>query len=216
MVLDPVAAGFAATLERPGGNITGITSFDAQQAAKQLEVLKEVIPKLARVAMLSDQDIPRAAASDGGWNTLEKANDTAARSADLQAQWLRVKGPAPDLEGAFTAMINERAEALLILEVPVTLRHLKPIAELAAKHPLPTIFPGGSANDGLITYGTSVYDAVPLMAGYVEKILKGANPGDIPIGVITRRELVLNMKTARDIGVTIPPELLKRADRVIP
>jgi putative ABC transport system substrate-binding protein len=211
-VLDPIALGYANTLERPGGNITGITSFDPQQAAQQFEILKEVNPKLARVAILSDQNIPRAA---DGWNPFEKVNDTAARALGLQPQWLRVKGPTPEFQGAFAAMITERAEALLILEVPVNLRDLKSIAELAARHRLPTMFPGGWANDGLITYGTSILQATPRIVGFVDKILKGAQAGELPIEVITRRELTFNLKTAREINVTIPPELLKRADRVV-
>ena len=210
-VLDPVALGYAATLERPGGNITGIISFDPQQATKQFEILKEVIPNLARVAILSDQDIPRT----DGWNPLERANDTAARALGLRLQWLRVKSPAPDFDGAFAAMLNERAEALLVLEVPVNLLNLKPIAELAAKHRVPAMFPGGWENEGLTTYGTSINDAVPRIAGYVDKILKGAKPGVLPIEVAARLELIFNLKTARQIGVTIPPELLKRADRVL-
>jgi putative ABC transport system substrate-binding protein len=211
VVLDPVALGYAATLERPGGNVTGITSFDPQQATKQFEMLKELFPNLARVAILSDQNIPRA----DGWNPLERANDSVARALGLQPQWLRVKGHAPDLHGAFEAMVNERAEALLVLEVPVNVLNLKPIAELAATHRIPTMFPGGWENDGLITYGTSVNNAVPRIAGYVDKILKGAKPGDLPIEVVTRRELIFNLKTAREVGVTIPPEMLKRADRVL-
>ena len=210
-VIDPVAVGLATTLERPGGNVTGITSFDPQQPRKQFELLKELFPKLARVAILSDEDVPRV----DGWNPLEKANDTAARALGLRTQWLKLKGPVPDLEGAFTAMKNESAEALMILEVPVNLRHLKPIAELAAKHRLPTMFPGGSANEGLITYGTSIFDTVPRVPGYVDKILKGAKPGELPIEVITRPVLIFNLKTAREIGVTLPPELLKRATEVI-
>ena len=211
-VIDPVASGYAATLERPAGNITGITSFDPQQASKQLEILKEINPKLSRVAILSDQDIPRA---PDGWNPLEKANDAAARALGLQPHWFRMKGPKPDLQEAFTAMISERAEALLILEVPITILHFNPIAALAAKNRLPTMFPGGWANDGLITYGTSILDATPQIPGYVDKILKGAEPGELPIEVITRRELIINLKTAQEIGVTIPSDLLKLADRVI-
>jgi putative tryptophan/tyrosine transport system substrate-binding protein len=215
MVLDPVAAGFATTLERPGGNLTGITTFDMQQATKQFELFREVIPQLARVAILSDHDIPRAEA-DRGWNPLERANDTAARRLGLQPQMLRVKGPAPDLEGAFTAMINEHAEALLILEVPVTIAHRKGIAALATKYRLPTMFAAGLADaGGLIAYGTSIFDAVPRLPNYVAKILKGAKPGEMPIEAITRRELVFNLKTAQEIGVTIPPEILKRADQVL-
>lgn len=210
-VLDPVALGYAATLERPGGNITGIISFDPQQATRQFEILKELIPNLARVAILSDQDIPRP----DGSNPLERANDTAARALGLKPQWLRVKAPAPDLDGAFAAMQSERAEVLLILEVPVTVLNLKPIAELATKQRMPTMFPGGWENQGLITYGTSINDAVPRIAAYVDRILKGAKPGELAIEVAARPELVVNLKTARDIGVTISPELLKRATRVI-
>ena len=210
-VLDPVALGYATTLERPGGNITGIISFDPQQASKQFEILKEVIPNLARVAILSDQDIPRT----DGWNPLERANDTAARALGLRLQWLRAKAPAPDLDGAFAAMLNERAEALLVLEVPVNILNFKPIAELAAKHRLPTMFPGGWENQGLITYGTSINDAVPRIPEYVDKILKGAKPGELPISVVARPELIVNLKAARDIGISIPPGLTKRASRVI-
>jgi len=142
--IDPVAIGFAATLERPGGNVTGITSFDPQQATKQFEILKEVIPKLDRVAILSDEDIPRV----DGWNPLEKANDTAARALGVRPQWLKVKGPIPNFEAAFTAMKSERAEALLVLDVPLPIIHQKRIAELAAAHRLPTMFAGGRRMSG--------------------------------------------------------------------
>ena len=211
-VLDPVALGYVTSLERPGGNITGITSFDPQQAAKQFEMLKEILPKLSRVAILSDENIPRA---QDGWNPLEKAYDTAARAHGWAPQWIRVKGPAPDLQGAFTTITNEQVEAAVILEVPVILLNLKSISELAAQHRLPTMFPAGWENDGLISYGTSILNATPRIPVYVDKILKGAKPAELPIEVITRRELVVNLKTAREIGVTIPPELLKRADRVV-
>jgi putative tryptophan/tyrosine transport system substrate-binding protein len=212
-VLDPVALGFAVSLERPGGNVTGLISFDPEQPRKQFEILKEVVPNLTRVAILSDGDIPPG---EGGWNPLEKVNDDAARSLGMQPQWVRLKGrPTADLEEAFRAMANERAQALLILEVPVTLRHLKQIAELAAKYRLPTMFPGGWPNEGLITYGTSILHTLPRVPVYVDKILKGAKAGELPIEVITRRELVVNLKTAMAIGITIPSELLKRADRVV-
>lgn len=210
-VLDPVSLGYAATLERPGRNITGIMSFDPKQAGAQFETLREVIPNLARVAILSDQDVPRT----DGWNPLERLNDAAARATGLRPQWVRVKAPTPDLDAAFAAMLGEQAEALLVLEVPVTLLNLKPIADLAAKHRMPSMFPGGWPNDGLITFGTSINDAVPRIAGYVDRILKGAQPGSMPIEAALRRELIVNLKTARNIGITISPELLKRADRVI-
>jgi putative ABC transport system substrate-binding protein len=109
-VIDPVAAGFAATLERPGGNITGITSFDPEQPRKQFELLKQLLPNLTRVVVLSDQDVPDAP-SDPGWNPLERATDTAARAIGLRPQILKVKGPDPDLDGAFAAMKRDGAEA---------------------------------------------------------------------------------------------------------
>jgi putative ABC transport system substrate-binding protein len=216
-VIDPVPVGFATTLERPGGNVTGITSFDPQQPRKQFELLKRVLPNLARVALLSDLDIPEAP-SDRGWNPLERASDTAARAVGLQPQMLKVRGPSPDLEGAFAALKKEGAEALVVLEVPVTLVHRKRIAELATAHQLPTMFVGGrtvSDAGGMIAYGTSLLDTLPALPGYVDKILKGAKPGEIPIAVITRHSVIFNLRTARAIGVTVPPELLKGADQVI-
>jgi len=213
-VIDPIAVGFAETLERPGGNVTGITSFVPQQVRKQFELLKQVLPHLSRVAILSDEDIPRV----DGWNPLEKANDGAARAAGLQPQWLKVKGPNPDLEGAFTAMNDERAEVLLVLDVPVPIIHQKRIAELATKHRIPTMFLGGrrmSHAGGLIAYGAGLLDTIPRIPVYVDKILKGAQPGDLPIEVVTQHVLVINLKTAREIGVTVPSELLERADQVI-
>jgi putative ABC transport system substrate-binding protein len=215
IVTDPIALGLVTAYERPGGNVTGITSLDPQQAGKQFELLKEAVPKLARVAILSDQDIPGIDA-DRGLAPIERANDTAARALGLEPQILKLKGPTPDLDGAFAAMIKERAGALLILEVPVTFFHRKRIAELASTHRLPTMFARDWADaGGLITYGTSIFDAVPRMSHYVDKILKGTKPGDLPVEVVTRRELVFNLKTAREIGVTIPAELLRRADQVL-
>jgi putative ABC transport system substrate-binding protein len=212
--IEPIGAGFATTLERPGGNVTGISSFDPQQAPKQLEMLKEVIPSLVRIAFLTDEDIPRV----DGWATVEKANDTAARALGLRPQWLKMKGPAPDLDGAFTAMTNERAQALVVLDAPVPIIHQKRIAQLAVTRRLPTLFLGGrrmSEAGGLIAYGTGLLDTLPRMSLYVDKILKGAKPSDLPIEVITRHVLVINLKTAQEIGVAIPPELLKRADQVL-
>lgn len=208
---DPVALGFVASLERPGGNMTGITSFDPHQAAGQVAFLKELLPRLTRVAILSDQNIPRV----NGTNPLETPFETAARAAGLQTQWFKTKSPAPDIEGAFKAMMTEAAEAVVVLEVPVNLQNLEAIAELAAKHRLPTIFPAGWQNNGLVSYGTSILDATARIPAYVDKILKGAKPAELPVEVITRRRLVINLKTAREIGVTVPPDLLKRADRVI-
>ena len=218
MVVDPIPLGITTTLERPSGNLTGITSFDPLQPKKQFELLKEVNPNLARVVILSDHAAPDAS-GDRGWSPIERANDAAARALGLQPQVLKVKGPGPDqLEGAFEAMIKEGAEAVVVLEMPVTIRHQKRVAELAAMHRLPTMFPGGwqsAEAGGLITYGTSIVNTLPRLPGYVDKILKGAQPADLPIEVSTRSELVFNLRTARAIGVAISPELQKRADQII-
>ena len=147
---------------------------------------------------------------------MERANDTAARAVGLLPQMINIKGPTPDLDGVYATIRREHIGALLVLDVPVTFVHRQRIAQMATAHRVPTMFPGGYANaGGLITYGTSADDMFPRMAGYVDKILKGANPGDLPIEVITRRELIVNLRTAHDIGVTIPSKIIRRADRVI-
>ena len=215
MVVDPISVGIVKTLEQPGGNITGISSFDPQQPMKQFELLKAVIPKLARVAILSDPDIPHSDA-DPRWSPIERANDSAARALGLQPQWLRVKGVKPDLDSAFAAMLMEGAGALVVLEVPATRRHQISIAQLATKHRLPTMFPGDwQAAGGLISYGTSIVNTFPRLAEYVDKVLKGIKPADLPVEINTKHRLVFNLKTARAIGLTISPYLLKRANQVI-
>jgi putative tryptophan/tyrosine transport system substrate-binding protein len=214
IVADPVAVGFAATLEHPGGNITGITSDDPSLGTRQFEILKQVLPKLARVAILSDSDIPGADAS--GLAPIERANAAAARAAGLTPQVLKVRGPTPEFEAAFNAMVAEKAEALVVLEVPATFVHDKRIAELATARRIPTMLWGGaSASGALVAYGTSFVDTFAGVPSAIDTILKGAKPADIPFQVITRREFVINLKTARALGLTVPAELLKRADRVI-
>lgn len=214
IVADPVAVGFAATLEHPGGNITGITSDDPSLGTRQFEILKQVLPKLARVAILSDSDIPGADVS--GLAPIERANAAAARAAGLTPQVLKVRGPTPEFEAAFNAMVAEKAEALVVLEVPATFVHDKRIAELATARRIPTMLWGGaSASGALVAYGTSFVDTFAGVPSAIDTILKGAKPADIPFQVITRREFVINLKTARALGLTVPAELLKRADRVI-
>lgn len=207
IVADPVAAGMVSNVERPGGNVTGISSFDPQQSRKQLELLTQVIPGLARVAILGDQGVPEI---------FERGYEVAARALDLQPQWLRLTGPAPDLDGAFAAFRRERADALLVLEVPITGIYRKRIAELAARDRLPTLFARDWADaGGLIAYGTSVVDAVGRIPAYMDKILKGAKPGDVPVEVVALYKLIINLNTAHEIGVTIPPKVLKQADQII-
>jgi putative ABC transport system substrate-binding protein len=207
IVVDPVADNVVPSMERPGGNITGVTSFDPKQANKQLQLLKEVIPGLKRVAILGDQGVSEA---------LMKSGEEQARALGLEPQRLRVAGPNPDLEAAFAAFKQGHADALLVLEEPVLGVHAKEIADLAAKDRLPTLFPPSRvAAGGLISYGTSQTEGIHRMAAYVDKILKGAKPGDLPVETVNRYELIVNQKTAQAIGVTIPPEVLKRADRVM-
>jgi putative ABC transport system substrate-binding protein len=214
LVADPVALGVANTLERPGGNITGVTNHDTELADRQMRLLKELFPALQRVAILSDPNIPGADAS--GLAPIERANVAAARAAGFVPQMLKVSGPKPDLEGAFKAMASERAEALVVLEVPSVFNISRNVAELAAAQRLPMMVWGGQGDAGsLVSYGTSfvtTYARVPVV---VDRILRGAQPAATPIEVVAKRELVINIRTARVLGVTVPAELLKRADRVI-
>jgi putative ABC transport system substrate-binding protein len=214
ILADPVGVGFAATLERPGGNITGITSDDPSLGTRQYEILKQLLPKLARVGILSDSDIPGADAS--GLAPIERANAAAARAAGITPHVLKVRGPNPDFETAFNTIVAEKAEALVVLQVPATFVHAKRIAELATAHRIPTMLWGGaSASGALVTYGTSFIDTFAGVPNAIDKILRGAKPADMPFEVITRREFVINLKTARALGLTVPAELLKGTDRVI-
>src|SRR5262245_26601388 len=155
LVADPVAIGVAATMERPGSNATGVTNHDPEQAKKQFGLLKELFPDMTRVAILSDADIPGADAT--GLAPIERANDEAARALGLKPHVFKVRGPDPELNDVFAAMETERAQAVLVLEVPIPVAHRKRVAQLAAAHRLPTIFPGSCMDaGGLITYGTSV------------------------------------------------------------
>jgi putative ABC transport system substrate-binding protein len=207
IVVDPVADKVIASMDRPGGNMTGVTSFDPQQATKQFELMREVVPRLKRVAILGDQGVSEA---------LMKAGEEQARALGLAPQRLRLAGPSPDLEGAFAAIRQEHADAVLILEEPLLGVYASKIAELAAKDHLPTLFPPSRvAAGGLLSYGTSQTAAIRRMTAYVDKILKGAKPGDLPAEAVTRYELIVNLKTAGEIGITIPPDVLKQADRVI-
>ena len=214
LVADPVAIGVAATLERPGGNITGVTNHDTELAGRHMALLKELMPKLTRVAILSDPNIPGADAS--GLAPIERANVAAARAAGLTPQVVKVAGPKPDLEGAFKAMAEEKAEALVVLEVPSVFNIAKTIAEMATARQIPTMVWGGQVDAGAaMSYGTSFGTTFPRVPVYVDRILKGAKTVDTAIEVVSKRQLVINLKTARELNVSVPNELLKRADRVI-
>jgi putative ABC transport system substrate-binding protein len=213
IVTDPVAVKLVASMDRPGSNVTGITSLDPHQASKQFELLKEAFPGIRRVAIMSDQTIPGA--DERGLAPIDRANEAAAKALGLEPQILKPKSAA-DLEAAFAEMIKGGAQALLVLEVPVPFTARKQIADLAIRNRLPTMFPGGQSDaGGVITYGTNVTDTWRQFAAFADKIFKGTKPADLPVAVITKRELIFNIKTAQEVGVAIPPELLKRADRVI-
>jgi putative ABC transport system substrate-binding protein len=207
VVVDPVRDNVVTSLEQPGGNLTGVTCFDPQQATKQLKLLQEIIPGLQRVAVLGDQGVSEA---------LMDASEEQARALGLQAQRIRVAGPNPDLDAAFAAIKEQHADAVLVLEEPVLGVHAKEVAELAAKDRLPTVFPPSrAAAGGLIDYGTSQTEAIRHMTAYVDKVLKGAKPGALSVETVKRYELIVNLKTAHEIGITIPLGVLKRADQVI-
>jgi putative tryptophan/tyrosine transport system substrate-binding protein len=214
LVADPVALGYAVTLQGPGGNVTGITNHDPELAVLQLKLLREVFPTLERVAFLSDADIPGADST--GFVPIERSNIAAATLMNIRPQVLKLQGPSPDFTAAFNTMAAQRAQALVVLEVPVPFGNRMQIAEMAAARGMPTMFWGGaSAAGGMMSYGTSFSDGYALMPIAIDKVLKGANPATTPFEVVTRREFVVNLKVAKQLGVTIPDVVLKRADRVI-
>ncbi|TAJ96945.1 ABC transporter substrate-binding protein [bacterium] len=206
---DPVGTRLVQSLARPGGNITGLTTLSPELNGKRLELLKEVVPRLSRVAVLWNAASPDKALE------FEETQVTA-RSLRVLLQSLEVRG-AKDFESAFRAATRERTGALLTLTDALTISQLSRIAELAAKSRLAAIFSEREFVDGggLISYGPSSADLFRRAATYVDKILKGANPADLPVEQPTKFELVINLKTAKALGLTIPPEVLVRADKVL-
>jgi putative tryptophan/tyrosine transport system substrate-binding protein len=207
---DPVGTGFVASLARPGGNITGNSAMSPELSGKRLQLLKEVIPGLSRIAILWNPDV-RGAVLD------YRETESAARSLRLHVQSGEVSR-ADDLERAFPAMTRGRAEALIVPAVsPVMYSNRNEIARLAQRSRLPSMFGTRDFAEagGLIAYGPSAADQWRRAATYVDKILKGAKPGDLPVEQPRKFELVINLKTAKTLGLTIPPSLLQRADRVI-
>jgi putative tryptophan/tyrosine transport system substrate-binding protein len=207
VVVEPIGDGLAVTLERPGGNVTGVTTFDPRQAMAQLEFLRAVNPNLERVAILSDLGVS---------DCMSSSNREAARSLSLEPQVIRVEAPSPEYEKAFTSMAREHAQALIVLEEPINQACRKQIADLAAAQGLPTIFPISMLDaGGLIAYGTSLHEAARQMARYADNIFRGANPGDLPIKAALAHDLVVNLQTARRLGVTVPAEILAKASQVL-
>ena len=208
-VVDPVAAGLVANWEKPGGNLTGATTFDSEQARRQLEILKQALPGLTRVALLGDT---------GAAQSSFHANEEAARTLGLEALVLKVERGAasPDFDGAFAKAKQEGAGAVVVLSTPVTTPNRWRIAEAAIKHRIAVLSPREHADSGaLMSFGTAFSEATRGAAAHVDKILKGAKAGELPIDTIKRHELVLNLKTAREIGLTLPSAVLRSANQII-
>jgi putative ABC transport system substrate-binding protein len=207
--IDPVATGFVSSLARPGGNVTGLSTMSPELAAKRLELLREAVPGLSRVAIMWNTNVPG--------NLLEyKEVADAARSMRLQLQSVEVSS-VDDFERAFSALKTGGAEALIVAGSGLTSTNAGQIANLAMKHRLPSMVSSRDRVDagGLIAYGPNLAELWRRAATYVDKILKGAKPGDLPVEQPTKFELIINLKTAKALGLTIPPSLLRRADEVI-
>jgi putative ABC transport system substrate-binding protein len=206
---DPVGSGLVASLARPGGNVTGLSTFSPELHGKRLEILKEVLPNLARVAVLGTSTVE-------GHALFLKEQEPAARALRVQLQYLDLLN-SRDIEIAFRTANKGRADALLLLSGPVLNAHLRQVVDLAAKSRLPAMynFPEFVEAGGLMTYGVNNADMARRSATYVDKILKGAKPADIPVEQPKKFEFIINLKAAKQIGLTIPPNVLARADRVI-
>ncbi len=206
---DPMATELIASLGRPGGNVTGLSLLTTDLAGKRLQLLKEVAPHATRVAVLALQGSPATA-------FLFREVEAAARVMGIQPQLFAVRGPQ-EFESAFAAMRRGRTGALIVQASPLSIEYRAEIAILAAKHKLPAIYKVRTFAEvgGLMSYGPDLADMYRRAATYVDKILKGAKPADLPVEQPTRFELVLNLKTAKALGLTIPQSVLIRADQVI-
>lgn len=206
---DPVGDGFVASLARPGGNITGLTNISPALSGKRLELLKEILPKLLRVAVFGNSNIP------GNKQAVKETQD-AAKALKLRLQYFEIRS-ASDIEGAFQSAAKERVQAVIVLQNLIANTNRKSVAEMAVKNRLPAILPFTEFVDagGLISYGPNYPDLFRRAAIYVDKILKGAKPGDLPVEQPAKFEMIINLKAAKQIGLTIPQSVLYRADRVI-
>jgi len=206
---DLVGPGYVASLARPGGNITGLTTLQSELSAKRLELLKTAFPKVARIAIL--------------WNSSNAVNVAGFKESEVAARALRIQlvpldvRRADDFESAFLAALRARADALVAVGDALLLTHRARIVDFAAKNRLPAMYTNEDYMDagGLMSYGPNFADMFRRAATYVDKILKGAKPGDLPIEQPTKFELVINLKTAKALGLTIPPSILSGADQVI-
>jgi putative ABC transport system substrate-binding protein len=206
---DPVGSGFVASLARPGGNVTGLSTVAPEISGKQLELLKEIVPKVSRVAVLGNS-------TDPGNGQMLAETERVAGALRVKLQYLDVRSPN-DIETAFREASKGRADAVLALASFLLTSQRKQLVDLAVRSRLPAIYDRREfvEDGGLLTYGVSSTDLFRRAAIYVDKILKGAKPADLPVERPTKFELVINLKTAKQIGLTIPPNVLARADRVI-
>jgi putative tryptophan/tyrosine transport system substrate-binding protein len=203
--LDAVGSGFVVSLARPGGNVTGVTSLAPATLRKGLELLKEILPSIARVAVLGTADTP------GNTQALQEL-EAAARALMVQLRYLEIRDPA-DVEPAFHAAMGEQAEAILVQNGPALRTRRETIAELATRHRLPLI--GFPEEGGLLSYGVSYADRDRRAAYYIDRILKGAKPADLPVEQPMTFDLVINLRTAQALGLTIPQHVLLQATEVI-
>jgi len=206
---DPLGSGLVASLARPGGNVTGLSLMAPELGGKRLELLKETLPGLSRVAVVWNAANPYSA-------LVFKETEQAARTLRIQVQSLEVRNP-DDLDGALDGATGQHASALITVEDPLTLNHRQRIADFAANNRLPAIYGLREFADagGLMAYGAHISDLTRRSAGYVDKILKGAKPADLPVEQPTKFELLVNLKAAKRIGLSIPETILARADEVI-
>jgi putative ABC transport system substrate-binding protein len=211
-VFDPVTSGLVTSLARPGGNVTGTSTLAPELVGKCLEHLKQAVPGVSRVAVLWQP----GAFGERTEKDMLKAAEVAARALGVRLQFVEARGPA-DFDRAFSDMTRARAGALTVLPSNLFFREHRRLVDLAARNRLPAVYPWKDFVDagGLMSYGANPTDSSRRAATYVDKILKGANPGDLPVEQPTKFELVINLKTAKALGLTIPPSLLQRADQVI-
>jgi ABC-type uncharacterized transport system substrate-binding protein len=207
---DPVEAGFIVSLARPGGNVTGLTNLAPELAGKRLELLKEAVPKLARVVVLYDPALPTSVLQ------VKELLPVAARALKLTIQPWEIRG-TDDFERVFAAMRKERPDGLYVSGGPLMNTNQKRIADFALRSRLPSVYQTRQAVDagGLMSYGADEADNYRRVAYFVDKVLKGAKPADLPVEQPTKFELIINLKAAKQIGLTIPQRVLGRADKVI-
>ncbi len=206
---DPVEAKLVISLARPGGNLTGVTFLSLELVGKRLELLKEALPRLSRVAILANPEHP-------GERAELRESEVAAGQLGLKVQYVPVR-TVGDFDAAFKAMERERAEAILAFPDLLVMRQAKAIAAFAAKRRIPAVsgWPEFAVAGNLMTYGPKLEESYRNIANYVDKILKGAKPADLPVEQPTRFEMVVNMRTAKALGLTLPPSIMVRADQVI-